>query len=85
MKIVNEIQNKIPECMAELAERINNVRDHLKDTRQCCHNILEKEEKDLNKSRSEEIKEQSKKKWDEFLKEKAKEEKKIEKDFMTNL
>ena len=81
-KIVNEIQNKIPECK-ELAERMNDVQDHLKDARQRCHDILEKEEQDLNKSRREKIKEQSKKKWDEFLKEKDKEEEKIEKDFMT--
>ena len=84
LKIVNEIQNKMPECK-ELAERINGVQDHLKDARQRYHNILEKEEKNLNKSRRQEIKEQSKKKWDEFLKEKAKEEEKIEKDFMTSL
>ena len=46
-------------------------------------NVLVKEEQDLNKSRRKEIEEQSKKKWGEFLKEKDKGEKKIEKDFMT--
>jgi len=66
-----------------LAERMNDVQDHLKDARQRCHDILEKEEQDLNKSRREEIKIKTKKKWDEFLKEKDKEEEKIEKDFMT--
>ena len=72
----------IPECK-ELAERMNDVQDHLKDARQRCHDILEREEQDLCKLRREEIKEQSKKKWDEFLKEKDKEEEKIDKDFMT--
>lgn len=79
---VGEIQERIPECK-ELAERLNEVQDHLKDARQRCHNILEKEEQDLSRSRREEIKEQSKKQWDEFLKEMDKEEEKIEKDFMT--
>ena len=82
LKIVNEIQDEIPECR-ELAERLNEIQDQLKDARQRCHDILEKEEQDLNRSRREKIKEQSKKQWDEFLKEKDKEEEKIEKDFMT--
>ena len=54
----------------------------MKDARQRCSDILKKEEKDFDKSRPEEIKEQSKKKWDEFLKEKDKEEEIIEKNFM---
>ena len=37
LKIVKEIQNRIPECK-ELAEQMNNVQDHLKDARQRCHN-----------------------------------------------
>ena len=82
LKIGNEIQNRFPECR-ELAEQMNDIQDHLKDTRQRCHDILERVEQNLCKSRSEEIKEQTKKKWDEFLKEKDKEEEKIEKDFMT--
>lgn len=79
---VSEIQERIPESM-ELAEQLNDVQDQLKDARQRCHNILEREEQDVNRIRREEIKEQSKKKWDEFLKEMDKEEEKIEKDFMT--
>ena len=55
LKIVSEIQNRIPECK-ELAKRMKNVQDHLKDARQCCHDILEREEQDLCKSRHEEIK-----------------------------
>ena len=78
---VNEIQTKIPECV-QLAEMLNDVQDQLKDARQRCHNILEKEEQDPNKKRRDEIKEQSKKQWDEFLKEMVKEEESIEKDFM---
>ena len=79
---VNDMQKRIPECI-ELAERLNEVQDQLKDARQRCHDILEKEEQDLLRTRREEIKEQSKKQWDEFLKEMEKEEEKIEKDFMT--
>ena len=81
-KKVIEIQDTIPECV-QLAEFLNEVQDHLKDARQRCHNILEEEEQDPNKTRREEIKEQSKKQWDEFLKEMDKEEESIEKDFMT--
>lgn len=80
-KKVNEIQGNIPECV-QLAEFLNEVQDQLKDARQRCHNILEKEEQDPNRMRREEIKEQSKKQWDEFLKEMDKEEEAIEKDFM---
>ena len=79
---VSEIQGQIPQCI-EKAELLNGVQDQLKDARQRCHYILEQEEQDLNKTRREEIKEQSKKQWDEFLKEMDKEEEKIEKDFMT--
>ena len=48
LKIVNEIQNRIPECK-ELAKQMKNVQDHLKDARQSCHDILEREEQDLCK------------------------------------
>lgn len=78
---VSEIQDHIPECI-QLAEMLNDVQDQLKDARQRCHNILEKEEQDPNRTRHEEIKEQSKKQWEEFLKEMDKEEEAIEKDFM---
>ena len=79
---LGEVQENIPECI-QLAELLNDVQDQLKDARQQCHNILEKEEQDPNRMRREEIKEQSKKQWDEFLKEMDKEEEGIEKDFMT--
>lgn len=78
---VSEIQERIPQCI-ELAEQLNDVQNQMKDARQRCHNILEKEEQDLNRTRREKIKEQSKKQWDDFLKEMGKEEEKIEKDFM---
>ena len=78
---VIEIQDQIPECI-QLAELLNDVQDQLKDARQRCHYILEKEEQDPNRARREEIKEQLKKQWDEFLKEMDKEEEGIEKDFM---
>ena len=79
---VSEIQGQIPRCI-ELAELLREVQEQLKDARQRCHYILEQEEQDLNKTRREEIKEKTKKQWDEFLKEMDKEEEKIEKDFMT--
>ena len=77
----NEIQSKIPECV-QLAELLNDVQDQLKDARQRCHNILEREEQDPRKKRRDEIKEKSKKQWDEFLKEMDKEEEGIEKEFL---
>ncbi|XP_022804292.1 biogenesis of lysosome-related organelles complex 1 subunit 5-like [Stylophora pistillata] len=77
----DEIQSKIPECI-QLADLLNDVQDQLKDARQRCHNILEREDQDPTNMRRDEIKEKSKKQWDVFLKEMDKEEEGIEKEFL---
>ena len=79
---VSQLEDIITDSI-RLADQLTEVEEQLKDARQRCHLILEKEDVDSNKQRREEMRGTTKKQWEEFLKDMEKKEEKIEKDFMT--
>ncbi|KXJ29257.1 Biogenesis of lysosome-related organelles complex 1 subunit 5 [Exaiptasia diaphana] len=77
---VRQIEEEIPKCV-EKANQFEELKQQLRAARQSCHDILVKEEEDLQHERREQIKEDAKKDWEKFQLEMNEEEEKIRKEF----